>query len=51
MLKLLGGYSVGQIYDMFYMPDQLVEDSVSNGTPVIYVAMNYRLGSKCLIPR
>ncbi|KAG0647212.1 Secreted lipase [Hyphodiscus hymeniophilus] len=39
-----GGYAIGQIYDMFYQPDQLVKDSVSSGTPVIYVAMNYRLG-------
>jgi carboxylesterase type B len=41
-----GGYYVGQIYDEIYHPNQLVIDSVKSGTPVIYVAMNYRLGSK-----
>jgi hypothetical protein len=41
-----GGYYVGQIYDELYRPDQLVIDSVKGRTPVIYVAMNYRLGSK-----
>ncbi|KAE9365784.1 putative lipase [Stipitochalara longipes BDJ] len=39
-----GGYSTGQIYDTLYTPDQLVLDSVKNGSPVIYAAMNYRLG-------
>jgi hypothetical protein len=46
--NLVGGYSSGQIYDELYTPDQLVKDSVSSGTPVIYVAMNYRLGSEHL---
>ena len=48
-LTLLGGYVIGQIYDDFYTPDQLVLDSISSGTPVIYVAMNYRVGSR--LPR
>jgi carboxylesterase type B len=44
-VNLSGGYAIGQIYDQFYTPDQLVKDSKASGTPVIYVAMNYRLGS------
>lgn len=43
----IGGYSFGQAYDSTYQPDQLVLDSVANGNSVIFVAMNYRLGSEC----
>ncbi|KAJ5710410.1 carboxylesterase [Penicillium malachiteum] len=39
-----GGDSIGQIYDSTYDPSNLVAGSVEKGTPVIYVAMNYRLG-------
>ena len=40
-----GGFTNGQIYDKFYNPEGLVVQSVKNGLPVIYVAVNYRLSS------
>jgi carboxylesterase type B len=45
-----GGFEIGQAYDNVYQPDQLILNSVKNGSPVIYVAMNYRLGSKNSCP-
>ncbi|KAJ5792334.1 Carboxylesterase [Penicillium pulvis] len=39
-----GGDTVGQIYDTAYEPTVLVLGAAEAGTPVIYVAMNYRLG-------
>ncbi|KAJ6032711.1 carboxylesterase [Penicillium herquei] len=39
-----GGDTIGQIYDSTYDPSNLVAGAVEKGTPVIYVAMNYRLG-------
>ncbi|KAJ5745178.1 carboxylesterase [Penicillium odoratum] len=39
-----GGDTVGQIYDTAYEPTALVLGAAEAGTPVIYVAMNYRLG-------
>lgn len=39
-----GGDSIGQIYDELYDPRGLVLGSATKGTPVIYAAMNYRLG-------
>ncbi|MCJ1392193.1 hypothetical protein MMC18_005060 [Xylographa bjoerkii] len=38
-----GGYRIGQIYDPIYEPTSLVLQSMTNGSPVIYVAVNYRL--------
>ncbi|MCJ1477194.1 hypothetical protein MMC13_005865 [Lambiella insularis] len=38
-----GGYLIGQIYDSIYNPTPLVLQSIANGSPVIYVAINYRL--------
>ncbi|MCJ1387085.1 hypothetical protein MMC17_010214 [Xylographa soralifera] len=38
-----GGYSIGQIYDTLYTPDGLVTRSILNGSPIIFVAMNYRV--------
>jgi carboxylesterase type B len=43
---ILGGYEFGNIYDPLYTPDGLIRSSVDSGSPVIYVAMNYRIGSK-----
>jgi hypothetical protein len=45
----VGGFSIGQAYDTLYTPDGLVKDSVESVTPVIYVALNYRIGSKFTI--
>ncbi|TVY91626.1 Secreted lipase [Lachnellula willkommii] len=39
-----GGDSIGQIYDSAYNPTILVSGAASNGFPIIYVAMNYRVG-------
>ncbi|KAJ6171390.1 hypothetical protein N7470_000457 [Penicillium chermesinum] len=39
-----GGDSIGQIYDGAYNPSGLVVTAAQKGTPVIYVAMNYRVG-------
>ncbi|KIW13800.1 hypothetical protein PV08_08992 [Exophiala spinifera] len=39
-----GGDTVGQIYDSAYDPNGLVSRAHDIGSPVIYVAMNYRLG-------
>ncbi|KAL6720892.1 hypothetical protein ACLMJK_002817 [Lecanora helva] len=41
-----GGHALGSASDQFYQPDGLVRQSKSNGQPVIYVGINYRLGSK-----
>jgi hypothetical protein len=41
-----GGESIGQIYDQLYTPDGLVLNAAGFNTPVIYVAMNYRVSSK-----
>ncbi|MCJ1438837.1 hypothetical protein MMC27_008227 [Xylographa pallens] len=35
--------SVGQIYDPIYEPTSLVLQSINNGSPIFYVAVNYRL--------
>jgi len=40
-----GGHAVGNIYDSSYNPVGLVHNAVAGGTPVIYVAMAYRLNS------
>ena len=39
-----GGDSIGQIYDSAYDPTALVSGATHKGMPVIYVAMNYRVG-------
>lgn len=40
-----GGLNSGSAYANTAKPDGLVLESVANGLPVIYVAMNYRLNS------
>ncbi|KAK5797947.1 hypothetical protein VI817_004238 [Penicillium citrinum] len=39
-----GGQSIGQIYDSAYDPTGLITSAETKGTPVLYVAMNYRIG-------
>ncbi|GLB09958.1 hypothetical protein AtubIFM57258_005892 [Aspergillus tubingensis] len=39
-----GGDTIGQIYDSAYDPSLLVYGAAQKDVPVIYVAMNYRLG-------
>lgn len=39
-----GGDSIGQIYDSAYEPVPLISNAVQQGFPVMYVAMNYRVG-------
>ncbi|KAJ5168952.1 carboxylesterase [Penicillium canariense] len=39
-----GGDSIGQIYDPIYEPGSLISNAVQQGFPVMYVAMNYRVG-------
>ncbi|KAJ5756082.1 carboxylesterase [Penicillium manginii] len=39
-----GGDSIGQIYDTAYDPTSLINGAGQKGYPVIYVAMNYRVG-------
>ncbi|CAG8979245.1 hypothetical protein HYALB_00013313, partial [Hymenoscyphus albidus] len=41
-----GGLNAGTTYARTTKPDGLVTKSVENGSPVIYVGMNYRLNSK-----
>jgi carboxylesterase type B len=42
-----GSYFVGWNGDLSIAPDGLVRQADENGTPVLHVAMNYRLGGKC----
>ncbi|RAL16899.1 carboxylesterase family protein [Aspergillus homomorphus CBS 101889] len=39
-----GGDTIGQIYDSAYEPSLLVAGAAQRGLPIVYVAMNYRLG-------
>ncbi|KAL9112657.1 MAG: hypothetical protein Q9187_007740 [Circinaria calcarea] len=40
----LGGNALGSASDQLYRPDGLVQQASSNGQPVIFVGINYRLG-------
>lgn len=44
MLTGEGGHALGSAYEKLYTPDGLVSQSVADDQPVIYVAMNYRVG-------
>lgn len=44
-----GGFWNGQNAELVNAPDGLVLQSVENETPIIHVAMNYRLGGKWII--
>ncbi|KAK4140564.1 Alpha/Beta hydrolase protein [Dichotomopilus funicola] len=39
-----GGLFKGDNHDPTILPDRLVRESVENGSPVVHVALNYRLG-------
>ncbi|KAL4745547.1 hypothetical protein BDW72DRAFT_198529 [Aspergillus terricola var. indicus] len=39
-----GGHALGSASDILYEPDGLVQLAVSDGLPLIYVGINYRLG-------
>ena len=39
-----GGSILGSAYDEFFIPDGIINTAVENANPVIYAAMNYRLG-------
>ncbi|KAL5044217.1 hypothetical protein BDW71DRAFT_186264 [Aspergillus fruticulosus] len=39
-----GGHALGSASDILYEPDGLVKLAVSDGLPLIYVGINYRLG-------
>ena len=45
IFNIPGGWIYGQAYDREYNPVGLVQESVAGGHPVIYVAINYRVGS------
>lgn len=40
-----GGDALGSASDQLYQPEGLVRQAKSNGQPVIFVGINYRLGS------
>ena len=44
MVVYSGGDALGSAYDQLYQPDGLLLQAKSNGKPVIYVGINYRLG-------
>ena len=39
-----GGNVLGSASEKLYQPDGLVKQAVADGQPVVYVAINYRLG-------
>ena len=39
-----GGSALGTAYDQLYEPDGLIRQAKKNGQPILFVAMNYRLG-------
>ncbi|KAJ3571338.1 hypothetical protein NPX13_g5415 [Xylaria arbuscula] len=39
-----GGHALGSAYDVLYEPDGLVRQAALDGQPIIFVAINYRLG-------
>lgn len=42
--RSIGGSILGTAYDGLFNPTGLVQQSVANGDPVVYVALNYRIG-------
>ncbi|KAL8724902.1 MAG: hypothetical protein Q9166_007685 [cf. Caloplaca sp. 2 TL-2023] len=40
-----GGDALGSASDQLYQPEGLIRQAKSNGQPVIFVGINYRLGS------
>ena len=45
MLNTTGGFVFGETYDRLYNPVGLIQESVAGGHPVVYVGVNFRLGS------
>lgn len=39
-----GGHALGSAYEVLYEPDGLVRQAAADGQPLIFVAINYRLG-------
>ncbi|KAI1810425.1 alpha/beta-hydrolase [Poronia punctata] len=39
-----GGHALGSAYDILYEPDGIVRQAAHDGQPLIWVAINYRLG-------
>ena len=50
LIDRIGGDALGSASDLLYTPDGLVKQAKSNGQPVIYVGINYRLGGTQSIP-
>lgn len=45
ILNVAGGWVFGTAYNRFYNPEGLIQESVGSSHPVIYVGINYRVGS------
>lgn len=43
-MAVLGGHALGSASEVLYTPDGLVTQAQADGQPLIYVAINYRLG-------
>lgn len=39
-----GGHALGSGYEILYEPDGLIKQAAEDGQPLIFVAVNYRLG-------
>ncbi|ETS78995.1 hypothetical protein PFICI_08848 [Pestalotiopsis fici W106-1] len=39
-----GGHALGSAYEVLYTPDGIVRQAATDGRPLIFVAINYRLG-------
>lgn len=42
----IGGHILGSAYEQLYEPDGIVKQAAADGRPLIYVAINYRLGCR-----
>ena len=53
ILSTIGGFVFGEAYDRVYNPVGLIQESVASSHPVIWVGVNYRVGSmplrQCMI--
>ena len=45
LILYVGGSVLGTAFDQLYEPEGLIRQSVANGQEVVFVGMNYRLGS------
>lgn len=46
-IHIPGGHALGSGSDVLYTPDGLVKEAVALRQPVLWVAINYRLGCRC----